>query len=47
VVSGRYTGDPVGAAWAGGVGAGKEYPAWLLDMLWGYATLTQLGPFDH
>jgi len=47
VVSGRYTGDPIGAEWAGGVGAGKEYPAWLLDMLWGYATLTQLGPFDR
>jgi len=47
VVSGRYTGDPVGASWAGGVAANKEYPAWLLDMLWGYAALTELGPFER
>jgi hypothetical protein len=47
VVSGRYTGDPIGAAWAGGIAAGKEYPAWLLEMLWGYAALTELGPFEQ
>jgi hypothetical protein len=42
VVSGRYTGDPVGTGWAGGLGGGTEYPAWLLDMLWGYAIFTSL-----
>jgi hypothetical protein len=47
VVSARYTGDPIGAAWAGGIAGGNDYPAWLLDMLWGYAALTQLGSFDH
>jgi hypothetical protein len=43
VVSGRYT----GSAWAGALAAGTEYPPWLLDMLWGYAALTELGPFEQ
>jgi hypothetical protein len=43
VVSGRYT----GSAWAGSLAAGTEYPPWLLDMLWGYAALTELGPFEQ
>ena len=42
VVSGRYT----GGAWAGAVVADHEYPSWLLDMLWGYAALSELGPFE-
>jgi hypothetical protein len=43
VVSGRYT----GSAWAGALAAGTEYPPWLLDMLWGYAALSELGPFEQ
>jgi len=43
VVSGRYT----GSAWAGAVAAGNEYPSWLPDMLWGYAALSELGPFEQ
>ncbi len=42
VVSGRYT----GSAWAGAVAGGNEYPQRLLDMLWGYAALSELGPFE-
>jgi hypothetical protein len=43
VVSGRYT----GSAWAGASAAGTQYPPWLLDMLWGYAALSELGPFEQ
>jgi hypothetical protein len=43
VVSGRYT----GSAWAGALASGNEYPQWLLDMLWGYAALSELGPFEQ
>jgi Family of unknown function (DUF5696) len=42
VVSGRYT----GSTWAGAVAAGNDYPSWLLDMLWGYAALSEVGPFE-
>ena len=43
VVSGRYTGSD----WAGAVAKADEYPPWLLDMLWGYAALTELGSFEQ
>jgi hypothetical protein len=43
VVSGRYT----GSAWAGSLAAGTGYPSWLLDMLWGYASLSELGPYQQ
>jgi hypothetical protein len=43
VVSGRYT----GSAWAGALAGGTTYPSWLLDMLWGYAALSELGPFEQ
>jgi hypothetical protein len=43
VVSGRYT----GSAWAGSLAGATSYPPWLLDMLWGYAALTELGPFEE
>jgi len=43
VVSGRYT----GSAWAGALAGGTEYPSWLQDMLWGYAALSELGPFEQ
>jgi hypothetical protein len=47
VVSGRYTADSIGAAWAGGKAADTEYPPWLLDMLWGYAALTNVRSFEQ
>ena len=43
VVSGRYT----GSKWAGAAASGDAYPPWLLDMLWGYAALSELGPFEQ
>jgi hypothetical protein len=45
VVNVRYTGDTTGIPLAGD--AGKEYPAWLLEMLWGYAALSRVRSFEE
>jgi hypothetical protein len=45
VVNVRYTGDTTRIATAGDTG--KEYPAWLLEMLWGYAALSGLRSFEE
>jgi hypothetical protein len=47
VVSVRYTGDPVGAEWTTGAAKDGKYPPWLLDMLWGYAALTNVRSFER
>jgi hypothetical protein len=45
VVNVRYTGDTTGIPMAGD--PGKEYPAWLLEMLWGYAALSRVKSFEQ
>jgi hypothetical protein len=46
IVSCRYTADPIPRGFDDSP-ADKGYPRWLLDMLWGYAPLTQLENFEQ
>ncbi len=45
VVNVRYTGDTTEIPLAGDTG--NEYPAWLLEMLWGYAALSRVKSFEQ
>jgi hypothetical protein len=46
IVSCRYTADPIPRGFDDSP-SDKGYPRWLLDMLWGYAPLTQLENFEQ